>query len=166
MNKVEGTLKDKESALTSKASALDSRETELKKAEKTMHQKASAPDTGETDHEKTKSKGGKAQQKSNTGESQATKEEAIQALEDSFGTKVVVATEAEKDDLKEVKGVGPFIEEKLNKLGIYTFEQISQFDDQLVEQVTIAIAFFPGRIQRDDWVGQAKKLHQAKLEKA
>ncbi len=46
----------------------------------------------------------------------------------------------------------------MNNLGIYTFEQISQFDGDLIEQVTDAIQFFPGRIERDDWVGQAKIL--------
>lgn len=76
----------------------------------------------------------------------------------ALGTKISAATEDEKDDLKLINGVGPFIEKKLNNLGIYTFEQISQFDDDLSNKVTDAIEFFPGRIQRDDWVGQAKTL--------
>ncbi|MGB1217787.1 MAG: hypothetical protein ACPG5P_07910, partial [Saprospiraceae bacterium] len=76
----------------------------------------------------------------------------------ALGTKIAVASEDEKDDLKLINGVGPFIEKKLNNLGIYTFEQISQFDDALSNTVTDAIEFFPGRIQRDDWVGQAKIL--------
>ncbi|MEO1258460.1 MAG: hypothetical protein AAFZ15_06670 [Bacteroidota bacterium] len=76
----------------------------------------------------------------------------------AIGTTIPVATEAEKDDLTRIKGIGSFLEKKLNGLGIYTFEQISQFDANMIEQVTAAIEFFPGRIERDDWVGQATAL--------
>jgi predicted flap endonuclease-1-like 5' DNA nuclease len=68
------------------------------------------------------------------------------------------AGEADRDNLKVIKGIGPFIEEKLNALGIYTFAQIANFIDEDVEAVTKAIAFFPGRIQRDDWMKQASEL--------
>ncbi len=73
---------------------------------------------------------------------------------ESFGT----ATEADKDDLKLIGGIGPFIEKKLNGIGIYTFSQISKFTKQDIEDVTDLIKFFPGRIERDNWVKQAKKL--------
>ncbi len=63
-----------------------------------------------------------------------------------------------RDDLKRINGVGPFIEKKLNQIGIYTFEQIASLSDHQTEQVTEAIEFFPGRIKRDDWVGQARRL--------
>jgi len=68
-----------------------------------------------------------------------------------------VASAEQKDDLKLISGIGPFIEEKLNALGIYTFEQISKFTELDVEHVTEAIEFFPGRIQRDKWIEQAKE---------
>lgn len=68
------------------------------------------------------------------------------------------AAEEEKQDLKVIKGIGPFIEQKLHALGIYTFAQIARFDDDLIEKVTKALEAFPGRIQRDDWIGQAKEL--------
>ena len=64
----------------------------------------------------------------------------------------------EKDDLKIIKGVGPFIEEKLNALGIYTFSQISKMTSELEDQVNEAIEFFPGRVKRDEWAKQAKDL--------
>ena len=63
-----------------------------------------------------------------------------------------------KDDLKLISGVGPFIEDKLNNIGIYTFEQIASLSLDQTEKITEAIEFFPGRIQRDDWVGQARRL--------
>lgn len=83
---------------------------------------------------------------------------AQQTLSKTLGTRIVAASIEDKDDLKKIDGIGPFIEEKLNKVGIYTFEQISQFDDEVIAQVTAAIEFFPGRIKRDDWVGQANEL--------
>ena len=64
----------------------------------------------------------------------------------------------EKDDLQAIKGVGPFIEEKLNALGIYTFSQVSKMTSELEDQVSEAIEFFPGRVKRDEWAKQAKEL--------
>ncbi|MEM6684335.1 MAG: hypothetical protein AAF617_00955 [Bacteroidota bacterium] len=72
----------------------------------------------------------------------------------SFG----IADASQKDDLKRIKGVGPFIEEKLNAIGIYTFDQISKFSVEDMQTVTELISFFPGRIERDDWKGQATVL--------
>jgi predicted flap endonuclease-1-like 5' DNA nuclease len=63
-----------------------------------------------------------------------------------------------KDDLKLIKGIGPNIEEKLNEVGIYNYTQISNFTSKDIEDLTELIKFFPGRIERDDWVGQAYKL--------
>lgn len=63
-----------------------------------------------------------------------------------------------KDDLQQIEGIGPFLEKKLNEVGIVSFEQVAALDDSLIEQLTAAIEFFPGRIQKDDWVGQAAKL--------
>ncbi len=86
-------------------------------------------------------------------------------IERLISTKIKVATVEDRDDLTKIEGIGPFIEEKLNAIGIFTYEQISQFDDDLINQVTTAIGYFPGRIERDDWVGQAKKLLLFKEEK-
>lgn len=70
----------------------------------------------------------------------------------------------EKDDLTLIEGIGPFIEQKLNDIGIYTYEQISRFEDADIEEVTEKIQFFEGRIEKDDWVNQAQSLHQIKLQ--
>ncbi len=69
-----------------------------------------------------------------------------------------VASASESDDLQMIKGVGPFIAEKLNALGIFTFEQIGNMTAEIEEQVNVAIEFFPGRVKRDDWADQAKQL--------
>ncbi len=73
---------------------------------------------------------------------------------ESFGK----ATAAEKNDLKIISGIGPFIEEKLNALDIFTFKQIAKFTKKDVSTVTDAIEFFPGRIDRDKWIPQAIEL--------
>ncbi len=73
---------------------------------------------------------------------------------DSFGK----ANASDKDDLKKISGIGPFIEEKLNSIGIYTFDQISRFTNEDIQTVTQLIQFFPGRIERDDWKGQSEKF--------
>ena len=82
----------------------------------------------------------------------------------AIGTTIPAATEEDKDDLTRIKGIGSFIEKKLNGLGIYTYEQISKFDKDLIDKVTAAVEFFPGRIERDDWVGQAARLMDIKKE--
>jgi predicted flap endonuclease-1-like 5' DNA nuclease len=69
-----------------------------------------------------------------------------------------VASESDKDDLQTIKGIGQFIEEKLNILGIYTYLQISKMSSGLEGEVNEAIEFFPGRIKRDQWVNQAKTI--------
>jgi len=63
-----------------------------------------------------------------------------------------------KDNLQKIKGIGSSIEKKLNAIGIFTFEQISNFNSRDIAKINELIKFFTGRIERDDWVGQAFKL--------
>jgi predicted flap endonuclease-1-like 5' DNA nuclease len=67
-----------------------------------------------------------------------------------------------RDDLKLINGIGPGIEKKLNALGIYSFRQISEFTPRTIEEVSSAIKFFPKRIEKDNWVSQARNLEQEK----
>jgi predicted flap endonuclease-1-like 5' DNA nuclease len=69
----------------------------------------------------------------------------------------------EVDDLKVINGIGPGIEIKLNKAGIFSFRQISELTEESIERVSSVIEFFPGRIARDRWVEQASKLYLDKL---
>lgn len=62
-----------------------------------------------------------------------------------------------KDDLKEIKGIGPVYEERLNELGIFTFSQVSKLTDEAREAVE-DLTGFPGRVERENWIGQAKEL--------
>lgn len=67
---------------------------------------------------------------------------------------------AQVDDLKQISGVGPKIEGLLNSIGIYKWEQIAKFTAREREWVD-GFLKFKGRIERDDWVGQAKVLAQS-----
>jgi NADH-quinone oxidoreductase subunit E len=61
------------------------------------------------------------------------------------------------DDLKLISGVGPKIEGTLHSLGIFTFAQVASWKKTEREWVDGYLSFH-GRIDRDDWVKQAKAL--------
>ncbi len=75
------------------------------------------------------------------------------------------ASATEADDLKDIVGVGPFLERKLHSLGIYTFRQVANFTKEDVDKVNELIEFFPGRIERDNWVEQSKVFYDRKYGK-
>lgn len=62
-----------------------------------------------------------------------------------------------KDDLKRVSGIGRVNEGKLNDLGIFHFSQIGAWTVEHAKWVNGHLAF-PGRIQREKWISQAKQL--------
>jgi len=64
---------------------------------------------------------------------------------------------AAPDDLKLISGVGPKIEGILHELGIFTFAQVAAWKKAEREWVD-GYLNFKGRIERDDWVRQAKAL--------
>lgn len=68
-----------------------------------------------------------------------------------------IAKPASVDDLKLISGVGPKIEGVLHSLGIYTFAQVASWKRAEREWVDGYLSFH-GRIERDDWVRQAKAL--------
>ncbi|WP_404934339.1 ATP-binding cassette domain-containing protein [Nitratireductor sp. L15S-10] len=61
------------------------------------------------------------------------------------------------NNLTRVKGIGPANEKKLNALGIWHFDQIAAWKKAEVQWVGSYLAF-PGRIEREEWVKQAKVL--------
>jgi NADH-quinone oxidoreductase subunit E len=66
------------------------------------------------------------------------------------------------DDLKRIRGIGAVIEKKLNGFGIYHFAQISGLSKDNITWVNTSIAF-PGRIDRDKWISQARDLAKGKV---
>jgi predicted flap endonuclease-1-like 5' DNA nuclease len=69
----------------------------------------------------------------------------------------------ERDDLTEIKGIGPAFQKKLQVLDIYTFRQLSELSGEAVERLAEIIEVFPERIHRDNWIGQATRLYMKKL---
>ena len=62
------------------------------------------------------------------------------------------------DSLMQINGIGPYIEQRLNEIGIYNYSQISKLQLKDIVIITHLIDFFPGRIERDNWVQQANAL--------
>ena len=102
-------------------------------------------------------------------ESEAPQAEAPEAAEVEAGAaeveaqapETLSAPEGEADDLKKIGGVGPKIEEKLNALGIYHYRQIAAFTPENAAWLDQEL-HSKGRVEREDWVGQAKALADGK----
>ena len=63
------------------------------------------------------------------------------------------------DDLKAITGVGPKLESSLNEAGIFHYWQIASLTDKQIESLDAKLDF-RGRIARDNWIEQAKKLSE------
>ena len=63
----------------------------------------------------------------------------------------------EKDNLSRIKGIGAKIEETLNEIGIYHFDQIANWDEENIAWADSTLGF-PGRAHREQWVAQATAL--------
>ncbi len=70
---------------------------------------------------------------------------------------LTAARDGKADDLKLLKGVGPKLEEKLNALGFFHFDQIASWTPEQVAWVDAQLKF-KGRIERDGWIEQAAEL--------
>ena len=64
----------------------------------------------------------------------------------------------DKDDLTQIKGVGPVIEKTLNELGILLFSQIAEMSEVEIDRVAQRLKGFRSRIYRENWIGQARDL--------
>ena len=78
----------------------------------------------------------------------AAKKAGIQSLAKPLGR---------RDDLTRIKGAGPKMQEKLNALGVFHFWQIASLDPASARDLDGKLNAL-GRVERDDWVGQAKRL--------
>ena len=65
----------------------------------------------------------------------------------------------EKDNLTRIKGIGIKIEQALNEIGIFHFDQIAAWDAENISWADRTLGF-PGRAEREQWVAQAKALAQ------
>jgi len=62
------------------------------------------------------------------------------------------------DDLKIIKGIALTTEQQLHGLGIFTYVQISHWDDDAIIANAKKLGISPGKIYQEDWVGQARQL--------
>jgi predicted flap endonuclease-1-like 5' DNA nuclease len=61
------------------------------------------------------------------------------------------------DDLKRIRGVGVLIEKKLNSLGVTSYDQVANWTSADIDRIS-QILDFKGRIERENWVEQARIL--------
>ena len=61
------------------------------------------------------------------------------------------------DDLKRVTGISQKFETKLNDLGVYHFWQMAKLTPDEISAIDNAMKL-RGKITKEDWIGQAKKL--------
>ncbi len=70
-----------------------------------------------------------------------------------------------KDDVELIGGVGPALAKKLNAAGITTLTQVSKWKAKDVEKINDELSL-GGRIEREEWVEQAKELLAGKPPRA
>jgi len=61
------------------------------------------------------------------------------------------------DDLKRIRGIGVLIEKRLNGMGVSTYEDIANWTREDIDRVSGQLDF-KGRIERENWVEQARIL--------
>jgi predicted flap endonuclease-1-like 5' DNA nuclease len=69
--------------------------------------------------------------------------------------KVVRASNS--NDLKRIRGIGVLIERKLNSMGVITYDHIANWTADDIDRVSQSLDF-KGRIERENWVEQARIL--------
>jgi len=67
------------------------------------------------------------------------------------------ARDGQPDDLKKISGVGPKLEGLLHENGVFHFDQIAAWTGDEIAYMDDKLSF-KGRIERDDWIAQAKDL--------
>ncbi|MEM9668904.1 MAG: helix-hairpin-helix domain-containing protein [Pseudomonadota bacterium] len=68
-----------------------------------------------------------------------------------------LATDTAGDDLKQLKGVGPVLAEKLNDAGIMSFAQIAALSPEEIADVEEKVGA-SGKFEKEGWLEQAKEL--------
>ena len=69
---------------------------------------------------------------------------------------------AAPDDLKQIRGIGPKLEQLLHHLEVRSFQQIALWSDADIVAFDDRLAEFRGRIRRDRWVESARELYRRK----
>lgn len=126
-------------------------DTKAEKAEKPVAEKAKAEKA-----EAKKSEKSEAPKKEAVAEAE-TNEVDVDALLKSVGK----ADASSKDDLKQINGIGPAFEKKLNEIGLFTFEQISKLKKKDIQNLGNMDGLSAEKIESDNWVAEAKNYMEA-----
>ena len=73
------------------------------------------------------------------------------------------APDGAADDLTVIRGIGPQLAALLNNIGVFHLRQIAGWTDANSAEVDTLLGAFKGRIDRDNWVEQARLLHGGEL---
>lgn len=92
-----------------------------------------------------------------TAKPKAAKPKASTATKATPAKPTVAAAPAKLDDLKLIVGIGPVNERKLNAIGVNRFAHIAAWSPKDEAEIGQKLEF-PGRIEREEWVRQAKAL--------
>lgn len=142
--------------------ATPAKKEEAKKAAPKKETKAAAPKAkAETAKAEPKAKAKKEVEVSENLVSRAENRAAEANIEiniDKILHSIGTAPKSDANDLKLINGIGPANEEKLNELGIYTYEQISKLKAADREELSKIAGFTREKIEADEWVKQAKEL--------
>lgn len=82
-------------------------------------------------------------------------------MPEDFRQPKAMAKPKKPDDLKLISGVGPKLETVLNGLGVWTYGQIAELKREEIAWLDDYLGF-KGRIDRDDWIGQALELAEGR----
>jgi large subunit ribosomal protein L19 len=63
----------------------------------------------------------------------------------------------EADDLTQISGIDANLAARLKQLNLYKFEQIANFSDEDIGNIEGALSI-DGRVEKQDWIGQARAL--------
>ena len=90
--------------------------------------------------------------------------EAQKVVDSKLGTIIPNSDFDNRDDLKLINGIGPFLEQQLNERGFFTYDQIAALDEETGRALAIAIGYLPDRVAKDGWVRQARHFSVMKME--
>ena len=98
------------------------------------------------------------QQAQQAQQAQQTQKAQPQPPKEVNGTQTFDKIDVEIDDLTKIVGIGKVFQQTLHNLGIYSYRQIASFGPSEVARVNMELKEFKGRMEQDDWIGQAKQL--------
>jgi large subunit ribosomal protein L21 len=125
-----------------------------KAAPKTTAAKTAAPEAAAEAKTAAKAAPKKAPAKPAEAKAEPKKAETLTGADDRGR---LAAAQGTADDLKKITGIGPAFEKKLNAAGIFHYWQIGGLKKAQIADLEAELNM-SGRVERDDWVKQAKAL--------